>query len=1071
MTGRRISGEPDTSVLFDGRELPAVRGEPLSAALLAAGVRTAAAGVRTGRPRGVVGIGTAEPGAQVRVEAPEFRALAPATGVEVRDGLIAASTAGLGALPVTYRPPQRGPSGPQSSSPITHDLQQEPTGPEVFPPVSHRDPQQEPAGPRPSSPAGRDPQRGSSGPSAFPVVAHRDLQQESPGGQASPSAGRTPPRGDARWAHCEVLVVGAGPAGLAAAAAAAQRGVRVILADEAPRPGGDALGLDPATDRWIAGTTARLADAPEVRLLTRTTVIGHYDHGELVALERRPDGTHLLWRIRARRTVLASGSVERPFAFAGNDLPGVMLAGAAAAYPRRHGVLPGERITVSGCHDEALLAAAALHDAGADIAAVADARPEPGADALAGLARRGIEVRTATAAAGTVPDGRGELAAALLAPVAADGTVTGPAERIGCDLLAVSGGHDPAAALAVQAGGRLRWSEGHAAFLPEGLPATTTCAGALTGVRSVRAAAEQGDRAGRAAAAAALAEGAAPAAMSARGAPPAPETGAASDTGTAPGAGSGSADLPPAGRSGGAEARTAPPMALFTVVRPGGDAAEVFIDLQRDAALDGVRDAVAAGMRSIEHVKRYTTAGTGPDQGRTSATVLTGALAGLLGRGMDEVGGTAPRPPCTPVPFSALAGRARGELLEPLRRTPMNAWHEEHGAVFEDVGQWRRARYYPRDGEDMRAAVLRECAAAREAVGMLDASTLGAITVAGRDAGAFLDRIYTGTLSTLRPGRCRYGVMCTADGMVLDDGVVARISEEEYLVSTTTGNAERVLEWLEEWAQTEWPHLCVHLFNATDHWAVASLVGPASRDVMRELAPDMDVSAEGFRFMSVREGTVAGIPARVLRVSFTGELTYEVNVPAWHGLALWEAAVEAGRRYGVTPYGTEAMHVLRAEKGFIVVGHETDGSVTPLDLGMDWAVAKRKEFVGKRSLTRPDTARPDREQLVGLLPEDPGALLAEGAQLVAEAPGPAGGGRSGPGAGRRGPGERIAAPIGRVTSAYDSAALGRTFALGLLRSGRERHGERLYAVHMGEAVPVRVADPVFYDREGSRRDG
>ncbi|MFW5417106.1 FAD-dependent oxidoreductase [Nocardiopsis sp. CNT-189] len=1021
MTGRRISGEPDTSVLFGGRELPAVRGEPLSAALLAAGVRTAAAGVRTGRPRGVVGIGTAEPGAQVRVEAPEFRALAPATGVEVRDGLAAAPAAGLGRLPVARRP-------------------------------------------RPGLPV---------------------------------PPGRTPPRGDARWAHCDVLVVGAGPAGLAAAAAAARQGARVILADEAPRPGGDARGLDPATDRWIAGTAARLAGAPEVRLLTRTTATGHYDHGELVALERRPDGTHLLWRIRARRTVLASGSVERPFAFAGNDLPGVMLAGAAAAYLRRHGVLPGERIAVSGCHDEALLAAAALHDAGADVAAVADARPEPGADALAELARRGIAVRTGTAAAGTVPDGRGELAAALLAPVAADGAVTGPAERVDCDLLAVSGGHDPAAALAVQAGGRLRWSEGSAAFLPEGLPATTACAGALTGVRSVRAAAEQGDRAGRAAAAAALAEGDVPAAMSARGAPAAgaaPESDAASDAGAPSGtdaaweagavpdasassgagalsgagaasdAGTGPGGLPPVGRPGVAGARTAPPMALFTAVRPEADAAEVFIDLQRDAALDGVRDAVAAGMRSIEHIKRYTTAGTGPDQGRTSATVLIGAVAGLLGRGMDEVGGTAPRPPCTPVPFSALAGRARGELLEPLRRTPMNAWHEEHGAVFEDVGQWRRARYYPRDGEDMRAAVLRECAAARGSVGMLDASTLGAITVAGRDAGAFLDRICTGTLSTLRPGRCRYGVICTADGMVLDDGVATRISEEEYLVSTTTGNAERVLEWMEEWAQTEWPHLCVHLFNATDHWAVASLVGPASRDVMRELAPDMDVSAEGFRFMSAREGTVAGIPARVLRVSFTGELTYEVNVPAWHGLALWEAAMEAGLRHGITPYGTEAMHVLRAEKGLIVVGHETDGAVTPLDLGMDWAVAKHKEFVGKRSLTRPDTARPDREQLVGLLPEDPGLLLTEGAQLVAEDPGPSG-------AGRRGAGERTAAPIGRVTSAYDSAALGRTFALGLLRSGRERHGERLYAVHMGEAVPVRVADPVFYDREGSRRDG
>ncbi|GAA2005207.1 sarcosine oxidase subunit alpha family protein [Nocardiopsis rhodophaea] len=975
---------PYVGVVFDGRALTARAGEPLSASLLAAGVRTVGTSISTGRPRGVYTADAAEPCAYVRVDSSPGEAMAQATRVETYDGLRAAGLAGYARLPDD----------------------------------------------------------------------------------------REPARADKSWAHCDVLVVGAGPAGLAAALAAARVGARVILADERPHPGGDLLGsrrhIDgtPAAE-WIAAALAELHSHPEVRVFTRTTVTGHYDHGEHIALERRPrqDATgnvpdarprpvsYRLWRIRTRRTVLATGAGERPFAFQGNDRPGVMLAGAAARYAWRYGVLPGRRAVVSGCHDEALWAAVDLHDAGIELAAVADARPAPGTAPVAALRERGVDVLTEHAATRTVATADGVLSDAALAPVDRQGRVAGPDRTFACDLLAVSGGHDPAIALASHTGMRPRWSPPHAAFLPGPLPDATHCVGAAAGTRSADAARAAGHRAGQAAAVAALrTDGTVPAPRAADGT----EGQTSEEDGTGDAAGG------------------APPMALWAVTAPHSDAALTFVDLHRDVTLADLRAAIDAGMTSIEHIKRFTTVGTGPDQGRTSGVLTAGIVAQWLDRSMDQVGGARQRPPVAPVPFAALAGPDRGDLLYPARRTPMHDWHVAHGAVFEDVGQWKRPRYYPRGEEDMRAAVLRECHAAREGVAVLDASTLGKIIVSGHDAPVFLDRIYTGKFSTLRVGRCRYGVMCGADGMVLDDGVAVRLADHSYLVTTTSGNAETVLAWLEEWAQEEWPDLCVHFTHATDHFATVSVVGPRARDVMARIAPDLDVSAEGFPFMTFRDTTVAGVSARVLRVSFTGELTFEIYVSSWYGRAVWEAVMAAGEPHAITPYGTETMHVLRAEKGFIVVGHETDGSVTPIDLGMEWAVSKRKDFVGKRSLSRADTAREDREQLVGLLPDDAGHVLAEGAQLVA---GPPGAARNAPTDSSAAwptptaPPPRPAPTQGRVTSAYDSAALGRTFGLGLLRGGRERHGERLYAVHLDRIVPVTVTDPVFYDKEGLRRDG
>jgi sarcosine oxidase subunit alpha len=485
-----------------------------------------------------------------------------------------------------------------------------------------------------------------------------------------------------------------------------------------------------------------------------------------------------------------------------------------------------------------------------------------------------------------------------------------------------------------------------------------------------------------------------------------------------------------------------------------GDEATTFVDLERDATVADVRRALGAGLRSIEHVKRYTTIGTGSDQGKTGGVVASAVAAALLGQEPGALGVPTYRPPYVPVSFAMLAGRDRGELHDPIRTTSIQAWHVEHGAVFEDVGQWKRPRHFPRDGEAMDDAVLRECAAARRSVAVMDASTLGKIDLQGPDVGILLDRIYTNRFSNLAVGSCRYGLMCHADGMVFDDGVTSRISENRWHMTTTTGNAAPVLEWLEEWLQTEWPELRVHATSVTEQWATIAVVGPQSRDVLRALAPDLAVDAADFPFMTWREAEVAGVPARVFRISFSGELAYEINVPAWHGQGMLEAVMAAGEQFGITAYGTEAMHVLRAEKGYPIVGQETDGSVTPIDLGMDWIVSKQKSFIGKRSLTRSDTARPDRKQMVGLLPDDPGELLPEGAQLVVD------------------PSAPIPIPmVGHITSSYRSAALGRTFALAMVKAGRSRIGDRVFAPLPGRTIAATIVDSVLFDPDNRRRDG
>jgi sarcosine oxidase, subunit alpha len=501
-----------------------------------------------------------------------------------------------------------------------------------------------------------------------------------------------------------------------------------------------------------------------------------------------------------------------------------------------------------------------------------------------------------------------------------------------------------------------------------------------------------------------------------------------------------------AGRLTGEGIPDAPPFALA-----GGDEACSFVDLERDSTVADLRRAIDAGLRSVEHVKRYTTIGTGSDQGKTANVNAVRLAAELLGVHPGELGTTTFRPPYAPVSFALLAGRSRGTLFDPVRETPIHPWHIAHGAVFENVGQWKRPRYYPRPGEDMDAAVLRECAAAREGVAIMDASTLGKIDVQGPDSVEFLNRLYTNAYDSLAIGMCRYGVMCRTDGMVFDDGVVMRIGEERFLCTTTTGNAGAVLAWMEEWLQTEWPELRVWLTSVTEQWATVAVVGPDSRRLLGELTA-IALDAESFPFMAIREGDIADIPARLCRISFSGELAFEVNVDGRRGLELWRILAAAGQP---TPYGTETMHVLRAEKGYPIIGQDTDGTVTPQDLGLDWIISKQKaDFLGKRSLARSDATRADRRQLVALLPLDHHAVLPEGTQLVAD--------------------PDMARPVpmlGYVTSSYRSATLGRTFALALVEGGRDRIGEVVYAPLASPPIAAEIAPSCVYDPEGTRRDG
>jgi sarcosine oxidase subunit alpha len=859
---------------------------------------------------------------------------------------------------------------------------------------------------------------------------------------------------DKKYVHTDVLVIGGGPAGLTAAWEAAATGARVMLIDDQPELGGSLL-AEPAAivyglpaPEWLTRIDSLLRAGPEVTILTRTSAFGAYDANYVIAVQNRTD--HLgaaaqadlvgvsrqrLWHIRAQQVVIATGAHERPLVFADNDRPGVMLASAVRTYLNRYGVAVGSRIVVATTNDSVYAMLPELVAAGVEVATVADARPTL-SDAGRAARDSGVEVIPAATVVGTAGDPR--VTSALVGVIDGTGVAIGSPTEVACDLVAVSGGWSPVVHLHSQRQGRLRWDDDLVAFVPTGEVVDQQVVGAARGSFTLEACLADGSRAG---------------AVASFGAGFVTEGGAH--------ALSTPSERPrPAGVT----------QPLWVIRGRDGDLTSLdthFVDLQRDQTVADVLRATGAGMRSVEHIKRYTSISTANDQGKTSAVNAIGVIAAALdgssgaagGASPGEIGTTTYRAPYAPVAFAALAGRDRGDLFDPARLTSIHPWHVAAGAEFEIVGQWLRPWYYPRNGESMDEAVLRECIAVRSSVGMMDATTLGKIEIWGADAGEFLNRIYTNAFKKLKPGSARYGVMCTPDGMMFDDGVTLRIDEGRYFMTTTTGGAARVLDWLEEWHQTEWSTLDVTMTSVTEQWTTIAVVGPDSRAVIARLAPELDVSNDAFGFMTFRETVLAsGIPARVCRISFSGELAFEVNVSGWYGAQVWEDIHTAGQEFAITPYGTETMHVLRAEKGYPIVGQDTDGSVTPQDAGMEWVVSKVKDFIGKRSYTRSDTARTDRKHLVSVLPVDPTLRLPEGTQLIGRTT-------------TVNAGLQPVPMLGHVTSSYHSAALGRSFALALIKNGRNLIGQTLTAAVGNDLVDVVVGDTVLYDPEGNRRDG
>jgi len=836
--------------------------------------------------------------------------------------------------------------------------------------------------------------------------------------------------------HCDVLVVGAGPAGLVAAREAARTGARVIIADEQSEFGGSLLASKQTIDgriatAWIASLVAELAAYKNVQLLPRSTVFGYYDHNFLTILERRtdhlalsaPSGTRQrIHRVRAAQVVLATGAFERPLVFAHNDIPGVMLASSVSTYVNRYGVAPGNKLVVFTTNDNAYQTALDWHQTGRQVVAVVDSRTNPSGEIVDAVKALGIEV---LAGHGLIEArGKKRVKAALVAPINESGTqVVGAVRYLDSDLIACSGGWSPAIHLSSHTGAKPVWDPNIVGFRPGASKQQERSAGACRGTFDL---------------AGCLAEGASAGAEAAK----------------LSGRGDGGLQFPGFSVE---EYSEQPQQAFFLVphTQSTSRAPSQFVDFQLDVSASGIELAVREGFESVEHVKRYTALGFGTDQGKLGNINGMAILANALDQSIAETGTTIFRPSYTPTTFGAIAGRDVNHLFDPERYTAMHRWHQQQGAEFEDVGQWKRPWYFPQSGESLQEAVNREGLAVRNSVGILDASTLGKIDIQGPDAAEFITRMYTNSYLKLAPGKCRYGVMLKEDGMIFDDGVCACLADNHYLMFTTTGGAAGVLAWLELWQQTEWPELQVYFTSVTDHWTTAIVTGPNARKVIAKVCNDIELSNEAFGFMDWRDGTVAGVKARIFRISFTGELSYEVNVPAHYGRHIWEALIAAGEEFNITPYGTETMHILRAEKGFIIVGQDTDGSMTPADMNMDWVVGKNKafSFIGKRSLQRSDTVRENRKQLVGLKTLKGSDVLPEGAQVVFDAK------------------QKIPMSMqGHVTSSYYSASLGHSIALAVVKGGHSRLGQVVYCpLADGRSIAAEIVSSVFYDPKGERQ--
>ena len=986
----RLTPAKTVRFTFDGQSYSGVAGDTLASALLANGVHLIGRSFKYHRPRGILSAGAEEPNALVSIERDAARKTpnVRATVQEVYDGLIAKSqnrwpslTFDVGAVNEL--------ASPMFSAGFYY---------KTF---------------------------------MWPKAAWKKFYE--PNIRAAAGLGVAPDQPDpdhysSRFAHCEVLVLGGGAAGIAAALAAAETGVRVILCDEQPEFGG-ALRFEAGAKidgadgwAWAQDAVAKLAAMDNVRVLPRTTAFGYYAQNFVGLIERVTDhlaspGTNLsrerLWQVRAKRVVIATGAIERHMVFADNDRPGVMLASAARAYLNHYGVAVGRNVGIYTANGSAYAAAIDLKKAGVNVAAIVDIRDNPADPAIDEARALGIEINQGCAVTGV----GGKLRVSSMTIQPKNG---GTARTIPIDALLMSAGWTPSVHLFSQSRGKVAFDDSTRRFLPGVYAQDCASAGACNGADGLEATVAEAIAAGEQAAKQAGGKGG----KSVKVKAVTTENWSGGMLGSGPGAGPES-----------------------TV--------KAFVDFQNDVTAKDIRLAVREGMRSIEHVKRFTTTGMATDQGKTSNMHGLAIAAETLGNDIPQVGLTTFRAPYTPVTFGSIVNHARGALFDPTRRTAIHSWAEAHGAVFEDVGQWKRAWYFPQPGEDMHAAVNRECVTVRKTAGLFDASTLGKIEVVGPDAAKFMELLYTNPWEKLEVGRCRYGIMLREDGFIYDDGVVGRIATDRFHVTTTTGGAARVMNHMEDYLQTEFPHLNVWLTSISEQWAVIGVQGPKSRDIIEPLIEGIDISDAAMPHMSVREGKICGVPTRLFRMSFSGERGFEVNVPADYGQAVWEALWAEGQKHDACAYGTEAMHVLRAEKGYIIVGQETDGTMTPNDAGLEWAIGKKKvDFVGIRGMTRPDLVAKGRKQLVGLKTKDPNTVLEEGAQVVVD------------------PSQPIPMKmIGHVTSSYWSENCDRSIALALVVDGRSRMGETLFVPMPDKSVEVEVTGTVFFDEKGDRLNG